>query len=145
MKSKSLALAALAVVALCGTTASFAEPTEATPVPPVRPQYRGYPGLGQGPQEYLLRNRGESQRDYDDRWRSEQERRRNEPGAGPDHRFHRGDRLPPEYRSRQYVVEDWRSHQLYAPPRGYHWVQNGSDYMLVAIATGLVAELWLSP
>jgi hypothetical protein len=33
-----------------------------------------------------------------------------ERGAGPDHRFYRGDRLLPEYRSR-YVVDDWRGHQ----------------------------------
>ena len=138
MKSKSLALAALAAAALFGMGASFAEPTEATPVPPVRPDYRTYPGHLQGQQWYRGRNRGESQSAYE-------ERRRNEPGAGPDHRFHRGDWLPPQYRSRQYVVDDWRGHQLYQPPRGYHWVQNGSDYMLVAIATGLVAELWLSP
>jgi len=65
-------------------------------------------------------------------------------GAGPEYRYYRGQRLPPQYRGRQYVVEDWRGHQLYAPPRGYHWVQAGGDYLLVAIATGLILQLMLS-
>jgi Ni/Co efflux regulator RcnB len=69
---------------------------------------------------------------------------RYERGAGPYHNWYRGSRLPPEYHSRHYVVEDWRGHHLSAPPRGYHWVQAGSDYLLVAIATGVIAQLLLS-
>ncbi|MCZ2495257.1 hypothetical protein GN316_00665 [Xylophilus sp. Kf1] len=65
-------------------------------------------------------------------------------GAGPDHRFYRGDRLPPQYRSRQYVVEDWRGHRLSAPPRGQQWVQVGGDYVLAAIATGVITALILN-
>ena len=68
---------------------------------------------------------------------------RDERGAGPNHNFHRGDRLPAEYRHRQYVVDDWRGHNLSAPPRGYHWVQNGADYLLVGIATGVIMQLFL--
>jgi Ni/Co efflux regulator RcnB len=70
--------------------------------------------------------------------------RRDERGAGPNHGFHRGDRLPYEYRNRHYVVDDWRGHNLSAPPRGYHWVQTGSDYVLVAIATGVILQLLLN-
>lgn len=66
-----------------------------------------------------------------------------ERGAGPGHNFHRGDRLPAEYRSRQYVVDDWRGHRLSAPPRGYHWVQTGGDYVLAAIGTGVILQLFL--
>ena len=69
--------------------------------------------------------------------------RRDERGAGPNHAFHRGERLPAEYRHRNYVVDDWRGHQLSAPPRGYHWVQTGGDYVLVAVATGIIAQLLL--
>jgi Ni/Co efflux regulator RcnB len=69
--------------------------------------------------------------------------RMDERGAGPQHDFRRGGRLPAEYRSRQYVVDDWRGHHLSAPPRGYHWVQTGSDYVLAAIATGVILELLL--
>ncbi|MFK3738189.1 RcnB family protein [Massilia sp. TN1-12] len=62
-------------------------------------------------------------------------------GAGPDRNFHRGERLPDRYRHNQYVVNDWRGHRLRQPPRGYHWVQTGSDYVLAAIATGVIADL----
>jgi Ni/Co efflux regulator RcnB len=68
---------------------------------------------------------------------------KDERGAGPDQRWHRGDRLPMEYRHRSYVVDDWRGHRLSAPPRGYYWVQNGNDYLLVAIASGVIAQMLL--
>ena len=64
-------------------------------------------------------------------------------GAGPSHNWYKGSRIPPQYRTHQYVVNDWRRHGLKAPPRGYHWVQNGSDYLLVAIATGVISQLIL--
>ena len=70
-------------------------------------------------------------------------RDRGERGAGPNHSYYRGGHLPYQYRTRQYVVEDWRGHRLSAPPRGYHWVQSGSDYILVAIATGVILQLLL--
>ena len=69
--------------------------------------------------------------------------RRDERGAGPNHAFHRGERLPVEYRHRQYVVDDWRGHHLSAPPRGYQWVQSGNDYVLIAIASGIISQLLL--
>lgn len=68
-----------------------------------------------------------------------EERRWN--GAGPDHSFRRGDRLPERYRNHQYVVNNYREHHLRPPPRGYHWVQTGGDYVLAAIATGVIADL----
>ncbi len=67
-----------------------------------------------------------------------------ERGAGPSHSYYRGGYLPPQYRTRQYIVEDWRGHRLSAPPRGYHWVQSGGDYILVAIATGVILNLLLN-
>lgn len=78
--------------------------------------------------------------------RGERDARGNEQGrgAGPDHAFRKGGRLPPAYRQRQYVVDDWRGHHLSAPPRGYHWVQTGGDYVLVAIATGVILQLLLA-
>jgi Ni/Co efflux regulator RcnB len=65
-------------------------------------------------------------------------------GVGPSQSWYRGDRLPYQYRSHQYVVDDWRSHHLYAPPRGYQWVQSGGDYVLVAVATGILASILLN-
>ena len=78
-----------------------------------------------------------------DRGYSGNGQRLDERGAGPDHQFRRGQRLPPEYHNRNYVVDDWRGHHLSAPPRGYHWVQTGNDYVLVAIASGLIAQILL--
>lgn len=72
------------------------------------------------------------------------EERREGGGAGPQHSYYPGDRLPMEYRHRSYVVDDWRDHRLSAPPRGYHWVQTGGDYVLIAIATGIIVQLLLN-
>ncbi|MBS0444742.1 MAG: RcnB family protein [Proteobacteria bacterium] len=66
------------------------------------------------------------------------------PGAGPDRAFYPGYRLPPYYRSRYYVVDDWRGHHLRRPPPGYYWVQSGPDYLLVAVATGIIADMLLN-
>lgn len=65
-------------------------------------------------------------------------------GAGPQHSFYKGGRLPPEYRTRQYVIDNWRVHHLSPPPRGYYWVQTGGDFVLAAIATGLIAQIVVS-
>jgi Ni/Co efflux regulator RcnB len=86
-------------------------------------------------------HRGGPAKHFDDGGR---DRRADMRGAGPDHGWHRGDRMPSQYRGRQYVVDDWRGHRLTAPPRGYHWVQAGGDYVLVAIATGIIASLILN-
>ena len=65
-------------------------------------------------------------------------------GAGPRHDMRKGGRISNEYRGNQYVVNDWRGHHLSAPPRGSHWVQTGGDYVLVAVATGIIAQILLS-
>ena len=81
-----------------------------------------------------------SRGNHDDRGRGNHDGR----GAGPNHAYYRGDRLPAQYRSHQYVVDDWRGYNLSAPPRGYHWVQSNGDYILVAIATGVILQLLLN-
>ncbi|MCD2519215.1 RcnB family protein [Massilia sp. G4R7] len=65
-------------------------------------------------------------------------------GGGPRHDLRRGHRLSHEYRGNRYVVSDWRARHLSAPPRGHHWVRAGNDYVLAAIATGLIAQVLLS-
>lgn len=61
------------------------------------------------------------------------------------HHYTRGGYVPHEYRGNRYVVSDWRRHRgLYAPHHGYHWVQAGNDYLLVAVATGLIANVLLN-
>lgn len=88
------------------------------------------------------RDMREAQRDLREAREDRREERRYYNAHGPE--FRRGHRLPPELRSRQYVVNDWHRHRLAPPPRGYQWVQVGPDYVLVAIATGLIANLILN-
>jgi len=88
-------------------------------------------------------NDGRNWNRRDNRDRAHNNARRDARGAGPNHQFHQGQRLPVQYRHRHYVVNDWRGHRLSAPPRGHHWVQTGSDYVLVAIATGIILQLSL--
>lgn len=65
-------------------------------------------------------------------------------GAGPHHEFHRGGHISREYRDSRYVVHDWRGHHLHQPPRGYQWVQTGPDFVLIAVTTGIIAQIVLS-
>lgn len=95
----------------------------------------------------------DARRDYrEDRREARQEARREarhdarhdaRRGAGPRHDLYRGQRLPAVYHTRHYVVDNWRAHRLSAPPRGHHWVQVGNDYVLIAIATGIIASVLL--
>jgi Ni/Co efflux regulator RcnB len=131
-------------------------PGRATPVqqPDQRNYHRGDPGYDQR-YDRGYNDRSDARYDprYYQRWDSNQ--RRYIPGdraggdwhgrgAGPNHDWYRGSRLPSEYNSRYYVVDDWRNHNLSAPPRGYHWVQAGGDYVLAAIATGIIASILLN-
>lgn len=65
-------------------------------------------------------------------------------GGGPRHDLRRGQRLSKEYRDNRYVVRDWKARHLNAPPRGQHWVRAGNDYVLAAIATGVITQILLS-
>lgn len=62
------------------------------------------------------------------------------PGFRPGYQaWRRGAYLPPAYRG--YVVRDYGRYGLRAPPRGYYWYQSGNDYILAAIATGLIFDV----
>ena len=105
---------------------------------------RGYDNRGYDNRGYDNRRYDNSGYDYRHYGYREGGYRGRDRGVGPNHSWYRGDRLPYEYRTRHYVVDDWRSHHLYAPPRGYHWVQSGGDYLLVAVATGIIASILLN-
>lgn len=64
--------------------------------------------------------------------------------TGSHYRVQRGAYLAHQYRGSRYMVSDWRGRRLSAPPRGYQWVQAGNDYALVALASGLIAQVLLN-
>jgi Ni/Co efflux regulator RcnB len=54
--------------------------------------------------------------------------------------WRRGAYLPPAYRS-GYYISDYGRYGLRPPPRGYRWHRVGNDYLLAAIATGLIFDI----
>ena len=89
-------------------------------------------------------DRFDNNRRNNDRYDARQYRRDDNRGGGPRHNLRRGQRLDQEYRGNRYVVSDWRARHLSAPPRGHQWVQAGNDYVLAAIATGIIAQVLLN-
>lgn len=61
------------------------------------------------------------------------------PGRGPGPMtWRRGDR----YWGGAPWVNDWRAYPgLYAPPYGYRWVQAGNQFLLTAVATGIISAI----
>ncbi len=89
-------------------------------------------------------SRHDNRRGYDDRrydHRRYDDRRYGYRDARPryreHHRWERGHR----YYGPTYVVRDYGRYRLRPPPRGYRWVQSNNDYLLVAIATGIILDI----
>jgi Ni/Co efflux regulator RcnB len=58
--------------------------------------------------------------------------------------WRRGDRLPSYYRDR-YDEVDWRDCGLRPPPRGHRYVEDDrGNYLLVAVATGIIVSVLLN-
>jgi len=55
-------------------------------------------------------------------------------------RWERGGYLPQYYWGRNYVVSDYGRYGLRRPPYGYRWYNVNGDYVLAAIAGGLIAD-----
>jgi Ni/Co efflux regulator RcnB len=140
IKSKSMAVAAAALAMCMAAGSAFA-------------QDRGHGrdhdrGNDRGNGRYEQQDRRFDRHD-DDRRGDRYGRQDYRPGrqfdrAGypqPHAEWRRGGRVPHEYRGRNYVVNDWRAYRLQQPPRGYQWVGVGGDYVLAAIATGVIAQI----
>ncbi len=56
-------------------------------------------------------------------------------------RWARGQRLDSRYRGNSYYVSDYRRYGLRQPPRGYRWQRVNDQYVLAAVATGLIASV----
>ena len=61
--------------------------------------------------------------------------------AGPRHHmWMRGERFRPVF-GRPAYVSDWGFYRLRRPPMGYRWVREGDRFLLVALTTGLIADI----
>jgi Ni/Co efflux regulator RcnB len=59
--------------------------------------------------------------------------------------YRKGGRVPDEYRDHRYVVENWHEYRLAPPRRDYQWVRSDNgEFLLVAISTGIIADIMLS-
>jgi hypothetical protein len=62
---------------------------------------------------------------------------------GGDHHWRRGERMGyNDWQSAQPI--DYREHHLRRPPHGYEWRQSNGQYVLAAVATGVIASILLN-
>lgn len=57
------------------------------------------------------------------------------------HTFHQGRPLPKKYRGDGYQVTDWHKRGLKAPPAGHRWQNVDGNYVLIAVATGVITSI----
>jgi Ni/Co efflux regulator RcnB len=110
------------------------------------------PGPTYDPREAEQRMNGQyyGQRQYDQRQYDQRQYQRRGYSQRYDHQphyasnqayFHRGGYLPRTYWQPTYYVNDWQAYPgLYAPPRGYQWMNIDGNFLLVALASGLIAN-----
>jgi Ni/Co efflux regulator RcnB len=48
------------------------------------------------------------------------------------------------YHGPRYVVRDYGHYHLRPPPRGYEWVQQGGQFVMIAVASGVIADILLN-
>jgi Ni/Co efflux regulator RcnB len=58
------------------------------------------------------------------------------------HSYHNGDRIGQNDWNNSAPV-DYRSHHLNRPPRGYEWREHNGQYVLAAVATGVIMSVIL--
>jgi Ni/Co efflux regulator RcnB len=71
-------------------------------------------------------------------------------GGGGDHPpgkhrgWHKGEKIDVVYLQPRYYVEDYRVVHLAPPPPGHRWIRDPDGrYILVAVATGIIADILL--
>lgn len=58
-----------------------------------------------------------------------------------EHQWHRGERLPIQFRAGVYVIPDIAMYHLRPPPPGYYWVRVDNNAVLAAVTTGVVVDI----
>jgi len=56
---------------------------------------------------------------------------------GMSHPWHEGD----HYYGSRVVVNDWNHYHLHRPDSGYEWVRSGDQFVLIVVATGVIAGI----
>ena len=123
---KSLAIAGLALSLAAGT--AFAGPKGCPPGHARKGECGG--GYGYARQD----DRRGYERHGHDRHDHGYERHRHR------HDWRRGERIP---RTRYVVIERYRDYGYQPPPRGYGYVQVDGDVFLIALASGIIADILL--
>ena len=104
--------------------------------------YGNGPGRGQDNQSHD--NRGQDQRDQGEHGHDDHGQAALHQDWGKDygggHRWKRGQRIGYNDWSSAPVV-DYRQHHLRQPPRGYEWRESNGQYVLAAVATGVIASI----
>ncbi|WP_251975917.1 RcnB family protein [Salinicola avicenniae] len=60
------------------------------------------------------------------------------------HGWHEGGHLSRHYyHDDRYWVRDWHARHLSPPPRGHRWLHIDGDYVLAAVATGVITAIVL--
>ncbi|MCE3028076.1 RcnB family protein [Salinicola sp. DM10] len=63
----------------------------------------------------------------------------------PSRAWHPGGRIAARYyRDDRYWVRDWHARHLREPPRGHRWLNIDGDYVLAAVATGVITAIILN-
>jgi hypothetical protein len=63
------------------------------------------------------------------------------PPGGPGwHQWHQGG----YYHGNRYAVNNWQHYRLRPPPPGYQWVQDSGQFVLIAVATGVITTVIVS-
>ncbi len=81
---------------------------------------------------------------YDSHDRAYEQGRMDQAHRDDNRRWNRGERLDPRWRGNAYYVNDWRGRGLRPPPRGYRWQRVNDQYVLAAVATGVIASVILA-
>ncbi len=53
------------------------------------------------------------------------------------HTWHHGD----HYDGGRHVVSNWQHYRLRQPPAGYEWVRDGNQFVLIAVTSGIIADV----
>jgi len=59
----------------------------------------------------------------------------------PHRDWHEGQQVPSKYRHYNFVMNDWKSHNLDAPARGQQWLGVNGDYVLVTKSNWRIAKI----